>query len=87
MAEVQAGCGPQIELEEWTASWARLHETIPYDPPSPALADEIATRLSRLITVCQPIIESERDNVPAALEAEAPPKKTARRWHRKSRKA
>ena len=47
MAEVQAACGPQLELEEWTASWARLHETIPYDPPSPALADEIAWHASR----------------------------------------
>jgi hypothetical protein len=85
MAEVQAGCGPQLELEEWTASWARLHETIPYDPPSPALADEIATRLSRLITVCQPIIEAERDNIGEPVEE---PKKvtTRRRWHRKSRK-
>src|SRR3989442_8912958 len=38
MPEVQAHCGPQLELEEWTASWARLHETIPYDPPTEALA-------------------------------------------------
>jgi hypothetical protein len=85
MPEVQAQCGPQLELEEWTASWTRLHETIPYDPPTPALADEIARRLSRLITVCQPIIESERDNVPPALKAEEPVRKTPRRWHRKSR--
>jgi hypothetical protein len=82
MAEVQAQCGPQLELEEWTASWARLHETIPYDPPTPALADEIASRLARLITVCQPIVEAERENV--AEPAEEPKKISARRrWHRK----
>jgi hypothetical protein len=83
MAEVQAQCGPQLELEEWTASWARLHETIPYDPPTPALADEIASRLSRLITVCQPIIESERGNI--AEPVEEPHKISLRRRWRKDR--
>lgn len=86
MLEVQAELGPSWELEEWTASWARLHETIPYDPPSPALADEIATRLARLITVCQPIIEAERGNVSLELEREAAKKVTKRRWRAKARK-
>ena len=86
MLEVQAKLGPEWELEEWTASWARLHKTLPYDPPSPALAEEIAENVSQLITVCQPIIESERENIPVALEAEAPAQKSGRgRWHGKRR--
>jgi hypothetical protein len=68
MAEVQSQCGPTFELEEWTASWARIHETIPYDPPSEALADEIASRLARLITVCQPIVEAERERITEPVE-------------------
>ncbi len=68
MEEVQANLGPEFELEEWTASWARLHTTVPYDPPSEELAEDLAQRFARLITVCQPIIEMERGNVPAALE-------------------
>jgi hypothetical protein len=75
MEEVQAELGPDYELEEWTSSWTRLHETIPYDPPSEALADEVARRFARLITVCQPIIEAERGNVPEPIEE---PRKPAR---------
>ncbi|HEY5626059.1 MAG TPA: hypothetical protein VIT93_06195 [Dehalococcoidia bacterium] len=85
MPEIQAQLGPQMELEEWTASWARLHETIPYDPPSPALASEIAGRLSRIITVCQPIIERERANISPELEAEEPKKGRPGRFSRRRR--
>jgi hypothetical protein len=86
MLEVYSHLGPDWELEEWTASWARLHLTIPYDPLSPALAEAIAERMSALITACQPIIELERENVPAELEAVTPVKKTARRrWASKRR--
>ena len=67
MAEIQAQLGPEYDLEEWTASWCRLHETLPYDPLSDVLADEVASRFSRLITVCEPIVALLRDQVPAAL--------------------
>lgn len=83
MLEVYASLGPEWELEEWTASWARLHTTIPYDPLSPALAEAIAERMSDLIATCQPIIELELENVPAELEAVVPVKATTRRrWRR-----
>jgi hypothetical protein len=82
MAEVQAQCGPHYELEEWTQSWARIHETIPYDPLSEALADEVASRLARLITVCQPIVEAERNAIPEPVE-ERKRAVARRRWHRK----
>jgi hypothetical protein len=86
MLEVYAQLGPDWELEEWTASWARLHLTIPYDPLSPALAEAIAEHMSALIAACQPIIELERENVPLELEAVASVKKTARRrWSGKRR--
>ncbi|MEO8456795.1 MAG: hypothetical protein ABI559_03180 [Chloroflexota bacterium] len=85
MAEVQAECGPTLELEEWTQSWARIHETIPYDPPTEALADEIASRLAKLITVCQPIIEAERAGIPEPIEAPKSASKP-RRWHRAAKR-
>ena len=84
MAEVQAGCGPTFELEEWTASWARIHETIPYDPLSEVLADEVASRLARLITVCQPIVEAERKRIPEPVN-ERKVKSAKRRWHRSAK--
>jgi len=82
MPEIQARLGPQIELEEWTASWARVHQTLPYDPLSEPLADEVAGRLAEMITVLQPIVERERDNVSPELERAREPKKTPR-FHRK----
>jgi len=87
MPEIQAQLGPQMELEEWTASWTRLHQTVPYDPPSPALASEIASRLASIITVCQPIIERERENVAPELEAEEPKKRRPGRFERRRRRA
>lgn len=68
MPEIQANLGPQVELEEWTASWTRLHQTLPYDPLSDALAEEVAARLAGTIITLQPIIERERENVPPELE-------------------
>ncbi len=86
MPEVQARLGPQVELEEWTSSWTRIHQTIPYDPLSEPLAAEVARRLAETISVLQPIVEEERANVPAELEALAPAKRTGgRRFHRRGR--
>jgi hypothetical protein len=84
MAEVQAKCGPTFELEEWTASWARIHETIPYDPLSEALADEVASRLARLITVCEPIVEASRGGIAAPVELRKVVR-TRRGWNGKKR--
>jgi hypothetical protein len=83
MVEIYGKLGPEWELEEWTASWTRLHTTIPYDPLSPALAEAIAERMADLISTCQPIIERERENIPMGLETVAPAKVAARRrWKR-----
>ena len=88
MPEVQARLGPQVELEEWTQSWTRIHQTIPYDPLSEPLAEEVARRLAETISVLQPMVEAERANVPAELEALAPVKRSGagRRFHRRGRR-
>jgi hypothetical protein len=88
MAEIQAGLGPSYELEEWTASWCRLHETVPYDPLSELLADEIAARMARLITVCEPVVDELRALVPPGLDAEvARPVKGRSRFAARKRRA
>lgn len=73
MPEIQASLGPAVELEEWTASWTRLHQTLPYDPLSGPLAEEVASRLADTIITLQPIVEREREHVPAELEYAYPP--------------
>jgi hypothetical protein len=88
MPEVQARLGPQVELEEWTPSWTRIHQTIPYDPLSEPLADEAARRLAETMTVLQPIVEEERSNVPPELEALVPARPLrGRRFHRRRRRS
>lgn len=66
--EIMERLGPDFEFEEWTPSWTRIHQTVPYDPLSETVADEVARRLARLITVLQPIVDAERENVPPELE-------------------
>ncbi|MEX0800507.1 MAG: hypothetical protein WD379_04745 [Dehalococcoidia bacterium] len=86
MPEIMAGLGPDVELEEWTPSWTRIHQTIPYDPLTEPLADEIAHRLAEMVAVLQPIVAEERANVPAELEALAPPKPKGRPRFRRGRR-
>jgi hypothetical protein len=59
--EIRRVLGPGYELEDWTAAWCRLHETLPYQRLSPALAEEAARRLVRLITRLRPIAEAPPD--------------------------
>ncbi len=86
MPEIQARLGPQVELEEWTASWTRVHQTLPYDPLSEPLADECARRLADTMTVLQPIVERERENVPVELERVGQPARTRRYQGRAARR-
>ncbi len=68
MPAIQGRLGPLIELEEWTPSWTRIHQSLAYDPLTEALAEQIAGRLAQTIIVLQPIVETERGNVPPELE-------------------
>jgi hypothetical protein len=47
--EIRAIVGDDIELEQWTASWTRLHLTLPLGPLIDESCDEVARRLARLI--------------------------------------
>jgi hypothetical protein len=59
--EIQAQLGPSVELEEWTESWTRLHETISFEGKlDEALAAEIAGRLARFMEVLEPLLAEER---------------------------
>ncbi len=68
--ELLEALGPTVELEEWTASWARLHVTVPLRPLDEAFAAELAGRFGRLIAVTA-------DAVRAGLPAERHAGRTA----------
>jgi hypothetical protein len=67
-AHVQAKLGPEAELEQWTRSWTRLHETLPVEGSAwrpkeqltEALARRVAARLARYIEVLEPVVREER---------------------------
>ncbi|MBM3134957.1 MAG: hypothetical protein FJZ89_06690 [Chloroflexi bacterium] len=54
--EVQAALGPRIELDEWTRTWGRLHEMLPFTVLDEALAERVARRLVQMIVVLQPML-------------------------------
>lgn len=65
LVEIQAQLGPSLEVEEWTRSWTRLHEIIPFRTLDESLAEQVAERLAGLMTVLQPILEEERPGIVA----------------------
>lgn len=62
--EIQAQLGPAVELEEWTSSWTRLHETVPLEGDlTTDMASDMARRLACFIEVLEPIREQARPAV------------------------
>ena len=61
---LRAAIGPAVELEEWTASWTRLHETLPLGPLDDQLCDDVAGRLATIVTTTQPLLAETDANTP-----------------------
>lgn len=81
--ELMAALGEGWELEEWTASWRRLHRTYPVeDHLTTALGREVADGLARALRVLRPFALAE------APPAAPPPRATVRedRWRRHARR-
>jgi hypothetical protein len=55
--EVAAAIGTEWELEEWTASWTRLHRAFAAPVLSAELADEAAERVVGLMRGMEPLLE------------------------------
>jgi len=65
MAEIQTQLGPSMELEEWTRSWTRLHQTVPLGPLVEEAAQEVSAQLVQLIRVMEPILATGHNTSPA----------------------
>lgn len=50
--------GPRWELEEWTASWRRLHRTFPFVRLTPELGREVGDEFARALVALEPLIAS-----------------------------
>jgi hypothetical protein len=49
--------GPRVEVEQWTKSWGRVHETLPFSTTDERLLDTAIKRMVAMITVLQPMLE------------------------------
>ena len=86
MPQVQAALGPAMELEEWTPTWTRLHQTLPMETLDEGQASEVARRLAALMQTLEPILNECR---PLLGQAPAPaprPAPRGRPWYVRRRR-
>jgi hypothetical protein len=55
--EIRAALGTRVEVEQWTNSWSRVHEVMPYTKLNAELVESVAKKLAKMITVLQPMLE------------------------------
>ena len=55
--EIKDVLGDQVELEQWTESWTRIHQLLPYTQLDAATAEEVAKHLAPMIVTLQPMLE------------------------------
>ena len=56
--ELLEALGPTVELEEWTANWARLHVTAPLRPLDDSFATELVGHFGRLIAATAQVVRA-----------------------------
>ena len=54
--EIKDRLGPEVELERWTQSWARIYQLRPLTAIDDKVCTHCATRLTAMISVLQPIV-------------------------------
>jgi hypothetical protein len=82
-----AELGPRAELEEWTPSWTRVHETLEFTALSPGLAEEVAQRLVVYVSTLRPLLDAAGIPFTTAPPARPRPPQGSGRWsHRRRRR-
>ena len=57
VGEIKQRLGPEVEAEQWTRNWTRVHETIEFQPLDEDFLMELTARLSQYIRVLEPMVE------------------------------
>jgi hypothetical protein len=83
--ELRSALGSAYELEDWTASWCRLHRTVPLPKLTDATVDDVSDHLLHLIRAVQPLL-SELDLQPAPAGANGAGRRPFRRGSRGRRR-
>lgn len=58
--EIRAALGERVEVEQWTNSWSRVHEVVPYSKLDTELVEVVAKKLAQMISVLQPMLEETK---------------------------
>jgi hypothetical protein len=56
--EIHAELGSRVEIEQWTNSWSRVHEVMPYESLNADLVDRISAKLAKMVIVLQPMLDA-----------------------------
>ncbi|MBI3538576.1 MAG: hypothetical protein HY070_13595 [Chloroflexi bacterium] len=56
--EIHAELGARIEIEQWTNSWSRVHEVVPYNTLDADLVSQLSMKLAKMIKVLQPMLDA-----------------------------
>jgi hypothetical protein len=80
--ELMAGLGPAWELEEWTASWRRLHRIFTFERLDATLGRDVGAELSKAMLLLQPFAASCAEGYIAPERTPHAPRER-RDWHRK----
>ena len=67
--EVMAAMGPEWELEEWTASWRRIHRTYAFEELTASLGREVAAEFARAMQLLFHYAQPELDLAATPLVA------------------
>ena len=78
--DLRAALSARYELEDWTASWCRLHRTLPLTRLDSALALQVSAELVQLIAATEPVL---RRLAPGPAPATAPGEEAGRRFRRR----
>ncbi len=62
--ELKDALGDQVEVEQWTASWTRVHQLVAYEQLDKDTANGAAERLAKMIETLQPMLESAQTPKP-----------------------
>lgn len=52
---VQATLGPEVEVEQWTRTWGRIHRFVTYEELTETVCDAVADEVVSMITVLEPL--------------------------------
>ena len=79
--DLRATLGPDWELEDWTASWSRLHMTFPLATLTEPVAQDVAAATCRLIHGTEPVLR--RLTLPPLSPTTPSNDREPRRWRRR----